>query len=313
MDFDTLPLPLVQLVDRACDRFEAEWRAGGRPVIERFLDESAGPERPALLRALLAVELEMRRERGESPTREEYAARFPEWAGLVCAAFEDEGDTTVTFAPGPAGGQGPSAASGSPDDRGDAAGGPDSRRFRVLRPHAAGGLGEVFIAHDQELNREVALKAMRDRHADDPSSRRRFLLEAEVTGGWSTRGSCRSTAWASMATGGLTTPCSSSAGRRSRRPSRGTTRPTERVRPRGVGRWPCVRLLGRFVAVCNAIAYAHSRGVIHRDLKPANVMLGPYGETLVVDWGLARSTERGGADDAPARGRSTRPRPTTRP
>src|SRR5437868_11456112 len=47
-------------------------------------------------------------------------------------------------------------------------------------------------------------------------------------------------------------------------------------------------LLRRFVDVCNAVAYAHSRGVIHRDLKPSNVMLGPFGETLVVDWGLAK-------------------------
>ena len=47
-------------------------------------------------------------------------------------------------------------------------------------------------------------------------------------------------------------------------------------------------MLRRFTDVCNAIAYAHSRGVLHRDLKPGNIMLGPYGETLVVDWGLAK-------------------------
>ena len=59
----------------------------------------------------------------------------------------------------------------------------DGQRFRVLRPHAKGGLGAVFVALDAELNREVALKQILDRHADDPTSRARFLLEAEVTGG----------------------------------------------------------------------------------------------------------------------------------
>ena len=57
------------------------------------------------------------------------------------------------------------------------------QRFRVLRPHARGGLGEVYVARDEELGREVALKQIQERHADDPASRARFLLEAEVTGG----------------------------------------------------------------------------------------------------------------------------------
>src|SRR5260370_35308103 len=58
-------------------------------------------------------------------------------------------------------------------------------------------------------------------------------------------------------------------------------------------------LLGRFVDVCNAVAYAHRRGVLHRDLKPGNGMLGEFGGTLVIDWGMAKLLKAAGGPKGP--------------
>jgi WD40 repeat protein/serine/threonine protein kinase len=172
----------------------------------------------------------------------------------------------------------------------------DGSRFRILRPHARGGLGQVSVALDSELKREVALKELRPERADDPSSRARFLLEAEVTGRLEHPGVVPVYGLGSDAEGRPFYAMRLVKGE-SLKEAIERFHTTESGGTSDPRRWSLElrRLLNQFVAVCNVVAYAHSRGVIHRDLKPANIMLGPYGETLVVDWGLAKVVGRGEA------------------
>jgi serine/threonine-protein kinase len=170
---------------------------------------------------------------------------------------------------------------------------PSAQRFRTLKFHAKGGLGEVFVALDGELNREVALKRILDHRADDPDSRRRFVLEAEITGGLEHPGIVPVYGLGSYGDG---RPYY--AMRFIRGDSLKDAIAAFHAAHAGPGADPARRSLGlrrllrRFTDACNALEYAHSRGVLHRDLKPGNIIVGKYGETLVVDWGLAKATGR---------------------
>src|SRR5262249_48404925 len=126
--------------------------------------------------------------------------------------------------------------------------------------------------------------------ADEANSRARFLLEAEITG--------------SLEHPGIV-PVYSLGAYPDGRPFYAMRFIRGETLKEAVDRWMSSsaseseralqyrQLLARFMAACHAIAYAHSRGVLHRDVKPANIMLGPYGETLVVDWGLAKAVGKG--------------------
>lgn len=168
---------------------------------------------------------------------------------------------------------------------------PGTERFTELYSHATGGLGEIFVAHDQQLDRNVALKRMRARHARNQLSRLRFELEAEVTG--------------KLEHPGIVPVYSKGADQQGRpfyvmRFIRGRTFKDEidefhRAFPDSwqsrEARLQLQGLLRRLIDICNAVEYAHHRGVLHRDLKPANVMLGKFGETMIVDWGLAKTSD----------------------
>jgi eukaryotic-like serine/threonine-protein kinase len=160
-------------------------------------------------------------------------------------------------------------------------------RFRILRPHAEGGLGRVSVAQDRELNRQVALKQIKPAYSKDVESRSRFLIEAEVTGRLEHPGIVPVYSLGTTGDGdpfyvmrfihgdSLKEAIASLHAQMARLSSS-----EKRMRLR--------QLVRRLIDVCFAVNYAHNKGVLHRDLKPGNIMLGKYGETLVVDWGLAR-------------------------
>ena len=166
----------------------------------------------------------------------------------------------------------------------------DGLRFRILRPHAQGGLGAVFVALDGELNREVALKQMLDKHADDAESRGRFLLEAEITGGLEHPGIVPVYGLGAHGDGRPFYVMRFIKGDSLKEAINRFHADTSQKSDPGRRSLGLRKLLRPFIDVCNAIEYAHSRGVLHRDIKPSNIIVGRHGETLVVDWGLAKAT-----------------------
>ncbi len=169
---------------------------------------------------------------------------------------------------------------------------PAGQRFQILRPHAQGGLGAVFVALDAELHREVALKQIRDSHSDDPDSRHRFLMEAEITGGLEHPGIVPVYGMGTYADGRPYYAMRFIRGESLKEAIDRFHKDERLTKESGRRALELRKLLRRFIDVCNAIDYAHSRGVLHRDLKPSNVVLGTHGETLVVDWGLAKPLGR---------------------
>jgi serine/threonine-protein kinase len=294
------------------------------------------PDGPGDL-SLVFDEFLARRRQGESPTLDEYCQRFPGLAeqlrlhvGLYDALGE-AGPATDDRGAGPE--VDPSTAPrtteilAAPDDVERSPGSPEDddlqrtlagetlrpesrsatndrplvpgERYHRLHLHATGGIGCVWLAHDSDLGRDVALKELRPEHAEHATFGARFLQEAQITG--------------QLEHPAIVPVYSLVRSRDGRQPfytmrfvkgrtlSGAARAYHDRRRAGRADPLELPTLLNAFVTVCNAVAYAHSRGVIHRDLKGQNVILGDFGEVVVLDWGLAKLVGRPeGADHSPA-------------
>jgi tetratricopeptide (TPR) repeat protein/tRNA A-37 threonylcarbamoyl transferase component Bud32 len=156
-------------------------------------------------------------------------------------------------------------------------------RYLLKQFHARGGMGEIWLAEDCDVGRAVALKKMRRKGT--PEEEERFLREARITGQLEHPGIVPVHELGTDEHGQPVYVMKFVHGQTLADAVRDYHLGIKRDVPREV---QLLRLLEVFVALCQTVAYAHSRGVLHRDIKPENVMLGPYGETLVLDWGLAK-------------------------
>ena len=157
-------------------------------------------------------------------------------------------------------------------------------RFQLVAELGRGGMGRVLAARDPEIRRTVAVKVMIHPGEVSEEQLSRFVSEAQITGQLEHPNIVPVYDMGLSEDGQFYFVMKKVQGRSLAEVITALGERDEATE----AEWSQHRLLTAFVQVCNAVAYAHSRGVLHRDLKPSNIMLGPFGEVLVMDWGVAR-------------------------
>jgi tetratricopeptide (TPR) repeat protein/serine/threonine protein kinase len=243
---------------------------------------------------LVRWEYQLRWQNGQCVRRSDYQAAFPQHAdalgelrprwhcpGCRHAVVADEDEQGATLLCPNCGSDHPAAEVFPPRAaKGGEAEGLDLRHYELLEQLGAGGMGEVYRARDPGLGRDLAIKVMRSAYRGSAEAEARFLREARITGA-------------------LEHPAVVPVHNVGRLPDgrlyltmklvRGQTLDRHLAGAAGQRAEQMPQLLPVFEKACQAVGYAHSRGVIHRDLKPANVMVGAFGEVQVMDWGLAKT------------------------
>ena len=167
-------------------------------------------------------------------------------------------------------------------------------RYTLLRELGAGGLGRVWLARDEKLKRHVAIKEINVDAAESPRAWQRFHREAEITGHLEHPNVVPLYQFGTDPKRGQPFYAMRFVGKRTLADAIVEYHEQHSQQRSGeASDLELHRLLITFLDVCQAIAYAHSRGVVHRDLKPENVALDTFGQVIVLDWGLAKLTHEG--------------------
>ncbi len=315
-------------LDEVRQRFEDAWRNGLQPSLSRYLQEASAVDRATLFADLLGIELELRRDAGESPEVSEYQRTFPSYASNVAAVFEEAADDAVF-------------------GRHHLEIGTVLGDYRIERTLGHGGMGVVYEAEQLSLRRRVALKALAPNRPVSSQSRERFFREARAAASLHHTnivpvievderdgvlfyvmqlidGRPLSSVVAELRqqySGAPRARIAAAAGSQTAIPNHprqavGTAeRPAEEDRSdneQDLGAGDPARALTTPVAVtgttvlvyggrdywlhvsrmgrqvAESLQYAHERGILHRDIKPGNLLIDPLGSVWVTDFGLAK-------------------------
>ena len=253
-----LPIAALERIDDLCADFERQWRTNETPSIESVLARDVSPvERDVLLAELIVLDIDYRRRRGETPTEREYVDRFPENAKAISDALKESGKRAAAFEP------------------------PTIARLAELFPAlqiiefiGAGGMGAVYKARQEGLDRVVALKILPEEFGHDVKFALRFTREARTLARLNHPnivsvyefGNVEETYYFLME-------------------YVDGSNLREIVEARQLTPEHALTIVPH---LCDALQYAHDKGVVHRDIKPDNILMAVDGSVKIADFGLSR-------------------------
>ena len=283
-------------LDVLCDRFKSAWGTSQQISIESILNAVAADKRELVLNSLLKLETDLRTKSGNPPTADELSRRFPDDSGIIATVLQNpqrgnsaadakNGSNDETIPP-----KSPPHDDGDDDDGDDDGGdgvlgfGPmriprQLGRYRIIRKLGQGAMGSVFLAHDEQLNRQVALKIPRGDLQRNAELRTRFEREAQAAAALHHPGICPIFDVGQFE--GIHYICMGYID--------GFSLSRYAVAASGLSELDIAELAYK---MARALAVAHEAGFIHRDLKPANVMVNQANDPVILDFGLARRIDR---------------------